>query len=74
MVSGVVLDQKHLLPAVPLRQAVEKGGVASTFKDVALPVVELGPIQIDRSKDLLSVPLTRRRNQRLLSSTRPRLV
>lgn len=74
MVSGVVVDQENLLPAVPLCQTVEKGGVAATFKNVAMPVVELGPIQIDRAKDFLSVPLTRRRNQRLVSPARPSLV
>jgi hypothetical protein len=74
MVGGVVVDQEHFPPAVAVRQAVQKGGVASTFKDVAMPVVELGTIQIDRSKDLLGVPLPRRRNQRLVSASRPRLV
>ena len=74
MVSGIVVNQEDLLPPVPLRQAVEKGGVASTFKNVAMPVVEFGPIQVDRAKDFLSVPLTGRRNQRLLSAARPRLI
>jgi len=74
MVSGIVVNQEDLLPPVPLRQAVKKGGVASTFKDIALPVVELGPVQVDRAKDLLSIPLTGRRNQRLVASSRPRLI
>jgi hypothetical protein len=74
MVSGIVVNQKDLLTPVTLRQAVQKGGVASTFKDVTMPVVESGPVEVDRAKDLLSVPLTGRRNQRLVSSARPRLI
>lgn len=74
MVSGIVVNQEDLLPPVPLRQAVQEGGVASTFKDVAMPVVESRPIQVDRPKDFLSVPLTGRRDQRSGSSSRPRLI
>lgn len=74
MISRVVVDQEDFLSRIPLRQPVEKGRVAATFKDITMPVVEARPIQIDGAKDLLRVPLARRRNQRLLSAPRPRLV
>src|ERR1035441_6074071 len=67
MVSGVVLDQEHLLSAIPLRQAIQKGGVALAFKHLSKSVIELGAVQIHRPENLAGVPLPRRRNQRLLS-------
>ena len=74
MVSGVVLDQEHLLSAIPLRQAIQKGGVALAFKHLSKSVIELGAVQIHRPENLAGVPLPRRRNQRLLSPASPRLV
>lgn len=74
VVSRVVVDQEDFLPTVPLRQPVKKGRVASAFEDIAMPVVEARPVEVDRAKDLLRVPLARRRNQRLLSAACPRLV
>jgi hypothetical protein len=62
VVRRVVVDQEDFLPSVPLRQPVEKGRVAATFKDVATPVVEARPVQVEGAKDLLRVPLARRRN------------
>ena len=74
VVSRVVVDQEDFLSSVPLGQAIEKSRVASTFKDVATAVVEAWPVQVDRPKDLLGVPLAGRRNQRLVSAACPRLV
>jgi hypothetical protein len=44
MVSGVVLDQEHLLSAIPLRQAIQKGGVALAFKHLSKSVIEFTAI------------------------------
>lgn len=74
VVSRVVVDQKDFLATVALRQPIEKGRVASTFKDIAVAVVEARPVQVNGPEDLLRVPLARRRNQRLLAATRPGLV
>ena len=74
VVSRVVVDQEDFLSSVSLGQAIEKSRVASTFKDVATAVVEAWPVQVDRPKDLLGVPLAGRRNQRLVSAACPRLV
>lgn len=74
MVGSIVLNQEHLLPTVAFRQAIEKGCVALAFEDVPVSVVEFRPIQIDRSENLLRVPLARRRNLRLVSATGPGLI
>lgn len=74
VVGRVVVDQEDFLLPVALRQPVEKGRVAATFKDVATPVVEARPVQVEGAKDLLRVPLARRRDQRLVSAACPRLV
>ena len=74
MISGVVMDQEHLLSRIALGQAAEEGGVAGTFKHVPVPIVELRPIEIHRSKNFLRVPLAGGRNQRLLAAMRPRLI
>ena len=74
VIGGVVVDQEDFLPTIALRQAVQKGRVASTLKHVAMSIVELGPVEIDGAKDLLGVPLTGGRNQGLVSTARPGLV
>jgi hypothetical protein len=74
MVGSIVLNQEHLLPTVALRQAIQKGRVALAFKDVPVSVIEFRPIQIDRPENLLRVPLARRRDLRLVSSTGPSLI
>src|ERR1019366_3121862 len=74
MVSGVVLDQEHLLSAIPLRQAIQKGGVALAFKHLPKSVIEFRAVQIHRPENLAGVPLPRRRNQWLRVPATPRLV
>lgn len=74
MVGSIVLNQEHLLSTVAFRQAIEKGCVALTFKDVAVSIIEFRPIQIDGPENLLRVPLARRRDLRLVSSAGPGLV
>jgi hypothetical protein len=74
MVRGVIVDQEDLLPRVAVRQAVQKGRVAPAFEDLAMPVVEFRPAQIDGPENLLRVALARRRDQGLVSSARPCLV
>ncbi len=74
MVGSIVLNQEHFLPLVAFRQAVEKGCVALAFEYLSVSVVEFWPVQIDRPEDLLCIPLARRRNLRLVSSTGPGLI
>lgn len=74
MVGSIVLNQEHLLTTVAFRQAIEKGCVTLAFKYIPVSVIELRPIQIDRPKNLLRVPLAGRRNLRLVSSTGPGLI
>jgi len=74
MVGSIVLNQEHLLPTVAFRQAIEKGCVTLAFKDLPISVIEFRPIQIDRPENLLRVPLARRRDLRLVSSTGPSLI
>ena len=74
VVGGVVVDQEDFLPLIAVGQPVEEGRVAETFKDIAMPVIEARSIQVDGAKNLLRVPLACRRNQRLVSAARPRLV
>ena len=74
MVGSIVLNQEHLLPTVTFCQAIQKGCVALAFKDVSVSVIEFRPIQIDRPENLLRVPLARRRDLRLVSSTGPGLI
>jgi hypothetical protein len=74
MVGRVVVDEEHLLPRVALGQAPEKGGVALAFEDIPVAVIEPGTIQIDRSEDLLGVPLPGRRDQRLMAPAGPGLI
>jgi len=74
MVGGVIVNQEDLLSIVALRQAVQKERIASAFKDVPMPIVELGAVQVDGPENLLRVPLARRRDEGLVSSTRPGLV
>lgn len=74
MVGSIVLNQKHFLPTVAFRQAIEKSGVALAFKDIPVSVIEFRTIQIDRPEDLLRVPLARCRDLRLVSSTGPGLI
>ena len=74
MVSGIIVDQEHLLTGIALGQAIQESGVAPPLKPLAMPVVEPGPIQIDGAKNLLRVALASGRNQRLVTSARPRLV
>ena len=74
VIGRVVVDQEDFLATVPLCQSVQKGRVASPLKDVTPAVGEAWPVQVDRPKDLLRVPLARRRNRRLVPAARPRLV
>src|SRR5258708_28965861 len=74
MVGSVVLNQEYFLPTVAFRQAIEQGCVALAFKYIPVSVIEFRPIQIDRPKNLLGVPLARRRNLRLVCSTSPGLI
>ena len=74
MVGSIVVNQEHFLATVAFRQAIEKGCVALAFKYIPISVIEFRPIQIDCPKNLLRVPLARRRNLRLVSSTGPSLI
>src|SRR5438876_7640797 len=74
VVSGIVMNQEHLLAAVAPGQAVEKIGVARPLEDLTMLVVKLRSVKIHRPKNLLRVALARGRDERLVAAPGPGLI
>ena len=74
VIRRIVVNKENFLVAVTLRHAGEKGRVTLALKNIPMRVMKPGPVEIHRSKYLLRVALTGRRNQRLVSAAGPSLV
>lgn len=74
VVRRIVMDKEDLLSAVALCYGTEKHRIALALEDLAMPIVEFGPVEIDGPKYFLGIALAGRRNQRLVPASRPGLV
>lgn len=74
VVRRIIMDEEDFFLAVSLRYGRQERRITLTLEDLAVPVVESGPVEIHRPKDLLGIALAGRRNQRLVSTPRPSLV
>src|SRR5262249_30213982 len=55
-------------------QVIEESGVTLSIEHGAMPVVKPRSIKVHSAKDLLSIPLARSRNERLMAAPCPGLV
>ena len=74
VVRRIVMDEEDFLLAVSLGYGCQEHRITLALENLAVPIVESGPVEIDGPKDLLGIALASRRNQRLVSAPGPSLV